>query len=91
MWGDHGLGEELYPPKGYAEFLWEVGGRLLRPVSLVDWRGVDKWRNSHRLAGSRDVFAVEKGAGPVFDRLHIGDLWIPATLAAVKANAAASG
>ena len=57
----------------------------------MHWRRVGERRNAHRLAGSGDVLTIEEGAGPIFDRLHVGDLWIPVTLTAVETNTAAGG
>ena len=66
-----------------------MGRRLLRLEWLVDGRRVDEGRYAYRLAGGWDVFAVEEGAGPMFDGVVVWNLWVPVTLAAVKRDAAA--
>ena len=85
----HGLGQELNPSKGGPEFHRWVGRWLLRPERLVDGRRVDEGRDAYRLAGSRDIFTIKEGAGPILDGVIVRNIWIPVTLAAVKRDAAA--
>ena len=85
----HGLVQEFNLPKGSPEFHQWVRRRLLRPEGLVDGSRVDEGKNAYRLAGSRDVFAVKEGAGPVLDRVIVRYLGVPVTLAAVESYTAA--
>ena len=56
---------------------------------LIDGRGVDDCGDAYRLAGGRDVFAIEEGAGPVFNGIVVWDFWVPVTLAAVEGDTTA--
>ena len=51
---------------------------------------IDEGGDPYLFAGGRDVFAVEEGAGPVFDGFIVWNLWISVTLATVECCTTAS-
>ena len=49
---------------------------------------VDEGGNAYRLAGSRNVFTIKEGAGPILDGVIVRYFRVPVTLAAVESDAA---
>ena len=62
---------------------------LFRLEGLIGWRSIDEGGDPYLLVWIQDIFAVEKCAGPILDGFVVTNLGVPASLAAVKSNAAA--